>query len=80
MIESLYIAETGMHSQQKMLDIISNNIANASTPGFKKVDVNFVDLVSKKLISQFSASIKQGNALVQLFCFIPIHYLFFTFD
>ncbi|MFT4925229.1 MAG: flagellar basal-body rod protein FlgG [Phenylobacterium sp.] len=45
MIESLYIAETGMHSQQKMLDIISNNIANASTPGFKKADVNFIDLV-----------------------------------
>lgn len=48
MIESLYIAETGMHSQQKMLDIISNNIANASTPGFKKVDVNFIDLVSQR--------------------------------
>ncbi len=46
MIESLYIAETGMASQQKMLDIISNNIANTSTPGFKKAEVNFVDLVS----------------------------------
>lgn len=46
MIESLYIAETGMASQQKMLDIISNNIANTSTPGFKKAEVNFVDLVT----------------------------------
>lgn len=45
MIESLYIAETGMTSQQKLIDVISNNIANSSTPGFKKSQVNFVDLV-----------------------------------
>jgi len=47
MIESLYIAETGMASQQKLIDVISNNIANASTPGFKKTQLNFVDLVYK---------------------------------
>lgn len=45
MIDSLYIAESGMTSQQKMIDIISNNIANSSTSGFKKSQVNFVDLV-----------------------------------
>lgn len=45
MIESLYIAETGMNSQQKLIDVISNNIANSSTPGFKKTQLNFVDLV-----------------------------------
>jgi flagellar basal-body rod protein FlgG len=45
MIESLYIAETGMTTQQKLIDVISNNIANASTPGFKKAQLNFVDLV-----------------------------------
>jgi len=45
MIESLYIAETGMQSQQKLIEVISNNIANASTPGFKQQHVNFVDLV-----------------------------------
>ncbi|GLR70006.1 flagellar basal-body rod protein FlgG [Agaribacter marinus] len=45
MIESLYIAETGMTSQQRLIDVISNNIANASTPGFKKTNLSFVDLV-----------------------------------
>ena len=45
MIESLYIAESGMNSQQQLIDVISNNIANASTPGFKKTQLNFVDLV-----------------------------------
>ncbi|CAM4163468.1 flagellar basal-body rod protein FlgG [Pseudoalteromonas byunsanensis] len=45
MIEALYIAETGMNSQQELIEVISNNIANVSTPGFKSSDVNFVDLV-----------------------------------
>lgn len=45
MIESLYIAESGMNSQQKLIEVISNNIANANTPGFKQSQVNFVDLV-----------------------------------
>lgn len=45
MIESLYIAESGMSSQQKLIDVISNNIANSSTPGFKRTQLNFVDLV-----------------------------------
>jgi len=62
MIESLYIAETGMHSQQKMLDIISNNIANASAPGFKKADVNFVDLVSGRPTSDQPLSERQAVA------------------
>lgn len=47
MIESLYIAETGMNSQQKLIEIISNNIANVNTPGFKGTNVNFVDLVNQ---------------------------------
>lgn len=52
MIESLYIAETGMSSQQQLINTISNNIANVSTPGFKKVEVNFMDLVYKNDISK----------------------------
>lgn len=45
MIESLYIAESGLTSQQRMIEVISNNIANSSTVGFKKSHVNFIDLV-----------------------------------
>lgn len=45
MIESLYIAESGLNSQQKLIEIISNNIANNTTPSFKRDEANFVDLV-----------------------------------
>lgn len=64
MIESLYIAETGMHSQQKLIEVISNNIANASTPGFKQSHVNFVDLVyqppSSGQQSEVNKSVMEG--------------------
>lgn len=45
MIDALYIAESGMNSQQKMIEVISNNIANVSTPGFKKSSATFADVV-----------------------------------
>jgi len=35
MIRSLYIAQTGLQAQQTNLDVISNNLANVSTNGFK---------------------------------------------
>lgn len=36
MVKGLYTAYTGMVHQQKRLDVISNNLANSSTVGFKK--------------------------------------------
>jgi len=48
MINSLYIAETGLNAQRTFVDVISNNIANTNTVGYKKSRVNFIDLVSKQ--------------------------------
>lgn len=39
MVRGLYTAYTGMANEQKRLDIISNNLANASTVGFKEESV-----------------------------------------
>lgn len=36
MVKGLYTAYTGMVNEQKRLDVISNNLANADTTGFKK--------------------------------------------
>jgi len=36
MIPALFIAKTGLDAQQTRLGVISNNLANASTTGFKK--------------------------------------------
>ena len=45
MNDALYIAATGMQTQQLAVDTIANNMANASTPGYKSGRVNFQELM-----------------------------------
>jgi flagellar basal-body rod protein FlgG len=45
MIKSLNTAATGMKAQQTNMDVTANNIANASTTGFKKSRAEFEDLM-----------------------------------
>ena len=45
MIRALYTAAAGMQSQQMNLDVISNNLANLNTTGFKKMRPIFHDLL-----------------------------------
>lgn len=56
MIRSLNSAITGLRSQQTALDIIGNNIANSSTPGFRYSRATFQDL--------FYETLSQGSATV----------------
>ena len=45
MFSSLWIAKTGLDAQQTEMDVISNNLANASTTGFKASRASFQDLM-----------------------------------
>ncbi|OZA42607.1 MAG: flagellar basal-body rod protein FlgG [Hydrogenophilales bacterium 17-61-76] len=45
MIRSLWIAKTGLEAQQTQMDVISNNLANVSTTGFKRARAVFEDLL-----------------------------------
>lgn len=47
MLRSLYSGVSGMKSQQTKLDVISNNIANANTIGYKSSRANFSDILSQ---------------------------------
>jgi flagellar basal-body rod protein FlgG len=49
MINSLWISKTGMEAQQMQLDVISNNLANVSTTGFKRANAVFEDLMYQNL-------------------------------
>ncbi|MDM7942427.1 MAG: flagellar basal-body rod protein FlgG [Hydrogenophaga sp.] len=49
MIRSLWIAKTGLDAQQTNLDVISNNLANAATTGYKRVKPVFEDLLYQTL-------------------------------
>ncbi|HXA44698.1 MAG TPA: flagellar basal-body rod protein FlgG [Candidatus Angelobacter sp.] len=45
MLRALYSAAAGMESQQMNLDVISNNLANVNTTGFKESKLEFQDLL-----------------------------------
>mgnify|MGYP004480119121 FL=1 len=39
MVRALYTAWTGLRNEEKRMDVVTNNMANADTTGYKKIDV-----------------------------------------
>lgn len=62
MIRALWTAGTGMISQQLNIDTIANNLANVNTTGFKKMRVDFQDLLYQTIRAAGSSSF-QGAQL-----------------
>ncbi len=62
MIRSLWIAKTGLEAQQTNLDVISNNLANVNTAGFKRSRPVFEDLMYQTL-RQPGAQVGAANQL-----------------
>lgn len=60
MINALWTGATGMIAQEFNINIISNNLANSSTVGFKKSRAEFEDLVYSNLRAA-GAPIAQGT-------------------
>jgi flagellar basal-body rod protein FlgG len=48
-MESLWVAKTGLDAQQTRMTVVSNNLANVNTNGFKKGRVVFEDLLYQNL-------------------------------
>jgi len=44
MMDALYSAATGMMAQQTSMDVVANNLANATTTGYKRDRMDLVDL------------------------------------
>ena len=61
MISSLSIAKTGLDAQQTQLDVISNNLANVGTTGFKRSRAVFQDLMYQNLSQVGSQTSDQTN-------------------
>ena len=56
MMRALWTAGTGMAAQQSNLDVISNNLANVNTTGFKKARADFEDLMYQTIRQAGSAT------------------------
>ena len=59
MIRSLWTAKTGLDAQQTHLDVISHNLANVSTNGFKRQRAVFEDLLYQNLRQPGAQSTQQ---------------------
>ena len=62
-MRSLDIASTGMQAQQTNVEVISNNIANMNTTGFKRQRVEFQDLLYQNMRRVGSASSDNGSVV-----------------
>jgi flagellar basal-body rod protein FlgG len=62
-MRALSIAATGMQAQQTNVEVISNNIANVSTTGFKRSIAEFQDLLYQSASRAGTASSEQGTTL-----------------
>ena len=56
MQRSLFIAATGMEAQRLNIDVISNNLANVNTTGFKKSRADFQELLYQGIKSAGASS------------------------
>lgn len=55
------ISAVSLQAQQRKLDIIANNVANADTPGYKKKDASFIDILTS--VRPQESSFIQGGRL-----------------
>jgi len=69
MVRGLYTAYTGMVNEQKRLDIISNNLANSATVGYKAENVtsqSFKDMMAVKIRDGSNAYLDEPIGVMNL--------------
>jgi flagellar basal-body rod protein FlgG len=62
-MKALYIASTGMAAQERNVEIISNNIANMRTTGYKRQRAEFQDLLYQEYRRSGSSTSDQGTVV-----------------
>lgn len=60
-MKALYIASTGMSAQERNVEVISNNIANMRTTGYKRQRAEFQDLLYQQITRAGSQTSGQGT-------------------
>ncbi|WP_127753458.1 flagellar basal-body rod protein FlgG [Devosia sp. 1566] len=62
-MKALYIASTGMSAQERNVEVISNNIANMRTTGYKRARAEFQDLLYQQYNRAGSQTSAQGTMI-----------------
>lgn len=63
MLTTLWASKSGLNANQKKMDVISNNIVNVNTTGYKKLEVGFQDLLTSSL-NEWGNPLNDKSALV----------------
>lgn len=63
---SLWVAKTGLDAQQTRMQVVSNNLANANTTGFKKGRASFEDLLYQNVRQVGGQTTQQTRAATGL--------------
>jgi len=66
MLRALYTAASGMSAQEMNLDNVANNLANASTAGFRSRRIQFEDLLYQNVLMPGSAATQQTTVAAGL--------------
>ncbi len=61
MMQSLYVGATGMRTHSEGLQIVSNNLANVSTIGYKQQLMLFEDLISKDVVTGSARNVEMSQ-------------------
>ncbi len=61
MVKSMYAAIAGLRSHQNKMDVISNNIANVNTWGYKSRTANFQDAMYQNLTNSTGGNTETGG-------------------
>jgi flagellar basal-body rod protein FlgG len=61
-MESLWIAKTGLEAQQTRMAVVSNNLANVNTTGFKRGRAIFEDLLYQNVVQVGGLTSQQSEA------------------
>lgn len=48
MSDAFYVGAVALQTQQRALEALANNIANVNTPGFKRAEVRYSDVVTRR--------------------------------
>jgi flagellar basal-body rod protein FlgG len=65
-MESLWVAKTGLEAQQTRMSVVSQNLANVNTTGYKRQRVMFEDLLYQNVVQSGALTSQQTEAATGL--------------
>jgi flagellar basal-body rod protein FlgG len=65
-MESLWVAKTGLEAQQTRMTIVSQNLANVNTTGYKRQRAMFEDLLYQNVVQAGALTSQQTEAATGL--------------